>query len=187
MAHRSRLRRLLPAALIALAAAWAALAQPARAAGSGAAAHAHKHAPQSRPPILPYVWPQRFVDEPGLGGVPVYAGIDEFLRRVRAEERTERGHGLLADANERVRFEAPASAQRLASFAEQRPDLQDGATGESCVVRFINYRLPWLMTPETAVHALPTLSMGGAAVRFDVMAGAIGGRSAAFGQFVVRF
>ncbi len=107
--------------------------------------------------------------------------------RAGEDERAQRGLGLLADADGRVRYDASPGSQRLVSFAEQRPDLQDGATGESCVVRFINYRLPWLMTPETAVHALPTLSMGGSAVRFDVMAGAIGGRSAAFGQFVVRF
>jgi hypothetical protein len=115
--------------------------------------------PSSFSPAPLYAWPERFGD--GLAG----AADPEALRAV-AEAVTD---------------------TRVASFSEQRPDLQDGATGETCVVRFINYRLPWLVTPESAVHALPTVSMGGNVLRFEFMAGAIGGRSAAFGQFVMRF
>jgi hypothetical protein len=176
----------LPAALLLLAA--LVLAHPAHA-QPAAASHAHrvKLAPAAPPPLLqPYTWPARFLDGVGTPVDPLYARIDEFLRRARADLR---GFGPAADISYPARTGVPAAAEKLASFAEQRPDLQDGATGGSCVVRFINYRLPWLMTPESAVHALPTLSMGaaGAGLHFDVMAGAIGGRSAAFGQFVLRF
>lgn len=156
--------------------------------------------PVARGVLFDSDWPARAADRLARAGVPVFARIGEFLRASRTEgyawddaAPVPSPHAAAAGASG-ASFAArdgdgPASdgIVRGPSLAEQRPDLQDGETGQSTVIRFISYRLPWLLTPESAVHALPTLTLGGAIARFDLMAGAMGGRSGAYGEFVLHF
>jgi len=154
----------------------------------------------TRAPVLPFMWPHRFADRFDPAPTPLFASIGEFLRQAREETRA---HGFAADMTlwapgaatnrwrnlaENSTRERPVEEQRRNSVAEQRPDLQDGATGEGSVVRFIHYRLPWLVTPEAAIPGLPTVSVRTSeAISFELMGGAIGGRSGAYGQMVLRF
>ncbi|HYA65656.1 MAG TPA: hypothetical protein VEE84_03155 [Burkholderiaceae bacterium] len=157
-------------------------------------------APVTRAPILPFTWPRRFNDRLDPGPSPLVASIAEFLRGARDDARARSLTAITsswspgnATGNPQYTSELRAAdfanpEERRNSFAEQRPDLQDGATGEPNVLRFIHYRLPWLVTPESAVPGLPTLSMrNGDTVSFELMGGAFGGRSGAYGQFVLRF
>jgi len=156
-------------------------------------------APVVRAPIFPFLWPLRFSKSLDYGPTPLYAAIGDFLGRTPdGSARQITGANGMASPATRVMTSQYLGADRPVdstetqtrgnSFAEQRPDLQDGATGELSAVRFVRYRLPWLVTPETAVPGLPTLTMrSGDAVSFELMGGTMGGRSGAYGQLVVRF
>jgi len=151
-------------------------------------------------PVFPFTWPLRYSDRIEPVPTPLFASIGEFLRRTREDKH---GRNLSSDAAwwshaTRVSYwqytgdsrgAGSANSEEIRnSLAERRPDLQDGETGEENVIRFIHYRLPWLVTPEAAVHALPTLSLRtGDTLTFELMGGVIGGRSGAYGQLVLRF
>lgn len=154
----------------------------------------------TRAPLLPFTWPLRFGDRTDLGSVPLYASIEDFLRRTRDDARGWSASGDPAKwfpaTNTGYRTnksatpvgDSAASDEKHNSLAERRPDLPEGATGDDNVIRFVHYRLPWLVTPESAIHAMPTVSVrSGESVSFEVMGGVIGGRSGAYGQLVLRF
>jgi len=154
----------------------------------------------TRAPLLPFIWPLRFGDRTDPGPVPLYASIGDFLRRTREDARTGSVAGDAAwptstvSANYR-RYASAKPVENAAdseakhnSAAELRPDLPEGETGDDNVIRFVHYRLPWLVTPETAIHAMPTVSVrSGETVSFEVTGGVFGGRSGAYGQLVLRF
>ena len=170
---------------------------------SGAAAVAQRlsltpHA--ARAPLLPFVWPMRFADRKDLGPMPIFASIEDFLRRARDDVRSWSVAGNSArwfpsakvfhrrDTSASFAGDSTASEEKHNNVAERRPDLPEGATGDDNVIRLVHYRLPWLVTPDSAIHAMPTLSLrSGDAVRFEVMGGVIGGQSGVYGQLVLRF
>lgn len=170
-------------------------------AGSTAVAQRLSLTPKAaRAALLPFTWPMRFVDRMDPGPAPLYASIEDFLRRTRGDARNRSVAGDTAmwppaanTGHTTYKSATPVAGSAVSDdkrndLAERRPDLPDGATGEDNAIRFVRYRLPWLVTPESAIHAMPTLSVrSGDAVSFEVMGGVIGGRSGAYGQLVFRF
>lgn len=153
----------------------------------------------ARTPYYNFAW----LLGPGEGSAgasaPGRASIEESLRRMRREPQVA---PVVTPASPEQRAtlarewldlrgkpeDLATLADLRAGFAEQHPDLQDGETGERNAISLIHYRLPWLVTPESADHALPTVTLRASdAVRFDLMGGVIGGRSGAYGQVVLRF
>lgn len=154
----------------------------------------------TRAPLLPFIWPMRFGDRSDPGPAPLFASIEDFLRRARDDARNWTLTGDVArwlpgtnilhrrQTSATIAGDITSSDEKHNNLAERRPDLPEGATGDDNAIRFVHYRLPWLVTPESAIHAMPTLSVrSGDAVSFEVMGGVIGGQSGVYGQFVLRF
>jgi hypothetical protein len=198
LVHHLAGRRIVCAGFVSAVAMMAAIPANAQDAGTTASAIAQRWNFTSRRHLKTYgyVWPFAQMQRARFAPVSLYSGIDQFLQRARHASGTgdvvgDLGRPALPSAAESVfapRLETDNWNEIRDRLAERRPDLPDGWTGETNVISFIKYRLPWLNTPESAVHALPTVTLrAGGGVHFDVMGGVIAGRSGAYGQFVVQF
>jgi hypothetical protein len=142
-------------------------------------------------------WPSRIRDTFQDALAPLYAGVSDLLRPVRGIELAwgtpERAQRFGPDAARAWRDLAQISGYRVSAagdFAPQHPTVSLGYLGAGTGVSLARYRIAWLITPELTMHAMPTLSLAaGGALRLDLMAGSIGGRSgtsAACFQLVYR-
>lgn len=129
---------------------------------------------------------------------PVYVSVTELLRPA-ANARlvwgsTARFESFGPDATRYWRDFAEAFGYRDANtsgFALQRAAFSPDQTGVGAWLNPRRFRIPWLLAPESVMHAMPTLSMATfGSFHADLMAASIGGRagsSAVYGQLVYRF
>jgi len=128
---------------------------------------------------------------------PVYASVKDFVHPANAV----RAWSVPTDAERSNPYAlpypqdfAPASVSEATStsnFALQRSALPSSDAGVGTWLGPLRFRIPWLVAPDSVMHAMPTLSLAAyGSVHVDLMAASIGGRggsSAAYGQLVYRF
>jgi hypothetical protein len=189
------LRRLLVSAALLLASSWAH--------AQGAATQPGQTRSDAAPPEPGFAydlghWPGLIRSAFQDALAPVLSSLKDFVRPVRHDAlgwgNTPPAERLPADAARpwpdlgRATGEAAADSR---AFALQPPTLSLGYAGVGPGVGLTRFRIPWLLTPESALRATPTLTLAGpGSLRMDLMAGSVGGRSgasAAFGMLVYRF
>ncbi|SPE34559.1 exported hypothetical protein [Burkholderiales bacterium] len=153
--------------------------------------------PELVPAYLGY-WPELIRSTVQDALAPVLSSVNDFLRPARSAEfgwgapsHVERGS---ADAVQSWRDPGQAPGDPAANtntLLLQRPALSLGYAGAGPGVGLMRFRIPWLVTPESAMRAVPTLSLASlGSLHMDLMAASIGGRSgasAAYCQLLYRF